>query len=515
MKGQLVPWLGILLIILSACVPLTETAAVPTPPPATTRPAAEVVPPTMTQRPTSTAAATPTAPTPSPSATLTAVSCPSHSQIGGFDLPAQLSLLRVLYTINNQYWLWQEEMDSPVSLPIFSENWPLVSPDGQYIAYSRTPNDQVRELWGIDSDGLNERKLATLEITETLGRYPEEGHTNFDVRLTYWWANDQLLIYRLAPALLIGGIAKEALYLVDIDSNTTQMILPPDIYGADVGISPDGNFAVALTADFTELHLITVADSQIQLRLPASSMVWTFSPDGRYLLLPSPEGALIIDLNDFSQQTAPFPYRGIGFPGGAVRPPAYWANDSAWYFVISDNSDGPEFTVWHLNLSERSAVPLGAYTGFAHLATFSPDGRYLAFVQEAGEGNNRLHLVDLSTGKADQYGSELYGLLFDHWLSDSTHFIYNYWDSSALNQRFLLLGAVGEPPNGPDIPLPNTDLQWVDDLRYFQLQELLADDKGQRAILCLQALDKSPLLIAELFALPEGYFYYSHFFEIH
>lgn len=453
------------------------------------------------------------APTITPTPMPTTASCPNNSQTTILEQPEQTGLLRVLYTVNDQYWLWQEERGTAVSLPIFRENWPLVSPDARNIAFSRTPHEQARELWLMDNDGRNERQVATLTTAETLARYPHEGNDNIPISLSYWWGSNDTLFYRLSPALFIGGVANEAVYQVNVDTGVSQMVIPPGEYSSDFGWSPDNRHAVALTADFTELHLINLANNQVQLKLPIISTIWTFSPDGRYLFVPAQDEAIVVDLVNLSQQTVPFPYRGIGMPGGAVAPPSFWVDETTAIFVISDNSDGPEFTLWRVNLTEKAATPVGSYTGSAHLAAFSPNGQYLAYGEDTGEGLSNLHLVDTATGQDVIYTRDRIGLLFDHWLADSASFIYTDWESNAYEQKFLEMGHICQPPTTIDVLLSAFDLQWADEQRFFDFRGFISDDTGSQSMLYLQSLNGSSVLVGELSAPPDSAFNFLFYFE--
>jgi hypothetical protein len=284
------------------------------------------------------------------------------------------------------------------------------------------------------------------------------------------------------------------------------MILPPGEYIAELGLSPDNPYVVALTADFAEVHLIHVADGQVRLNLPADPRTaWAFSPDGRYLLLTLAGGAIILNMADLSQQPIPMPYGRIGVSEGSVMPPLFWVDETAWYGLTPEGKDG--FTLWRINVAEGTATAIGSYPGLALFTAFSPDGRYLAFWLETGEGFRDLHLVETATGQGVVYESGRLDLWFDHWQSDALHFIYRH----TTNQGHLQMGHICQPPVTLDVTLPDHDLQWVGERGFFHLKDLTSDDSGNRGILYLQLLDGDTILIGELSAPPGSGINWSYF----
>jgi Tol biopolymer transport system component len=287
-------------------------------------------------------------------------------------------LLRVLYP-NGDLWLWREETGA--AEPLTGGNVAAYRPsrDGAVIAFSRALANDQYELWAINSDGSQARRLATMSAAETWARNPQAVAINF----RFLWAGDtHFLIYDFSPTLTGDGDfierPPEPSFLVNADTGAALPVSPAPTYFR-YDLSPNGEQVLAMTIDPRELHLINVADGRIQLVLPPMS--WTFSPGGRYMVVRAEDGTVIVDTADLSQRRLAIPYRNFLYDYGMVSPPDFWVDESTWYTALPDSNDvaqsGATFTLWRSNVAEGTATAINTFSGYAHSMLFSSDRRYL------------------------------------------------------------------------------------------------------------------------------------------
>lgn len=460
------------------------------------------------------------------------------------NLPKPTSLLRVLF-LNKDLWLWKEETGTAVSLTkggnvtafrpapdssavayvqdgnlwILREDQSLLqvtegshiddflfSQDGELIAYSTALEDDQYEIVIANSKDASARWRETVSAADTWARHPDAEK----VDLTFSWMDDtHILTWSFSPTLLgIGDTPPQPGFAVDADTGEALDSLPataaPDSpYGYDIT-------TVTQSDGQSELHLVSSADGETALVLPAVYFsLWTLSPDGRFLIASAPEGIVAVDLSDLSQWSAPVPYAAVGVSHYSTPSPSVWADESTWYATTPDGTDvfqqGATFTLWRVNLAEQSAEPVKSYSGSILDAEFSPDQQHLAFWEETGSGIRNLHLVNVATGEDSLYENGRINLLFDHWLSDSTHFVYNYQDG---NQTCYQLGHISQPP----VPVivgaeSGSSYAWpVDETRYVTVKDYLIGENSSSGTLYFQSLHGENTLIGAFAGTSENNF---------
>ena len=486
----------------------------------------------------------PDTPGPSP----VTATCPDNGTV--INLPASSNSLRILF-LNDDLWLWREETETAVPLTnggavtaysLASNNSAIAfvqdgnlwiqydgqtavqitenstidsfnfSQDGQFIAYSIALGSDQYELRIaiVNSEGGATRLKETVSAADTWARHPDAEKVEF---VFNWMDDTHILTYSFSPTLLgIGDTPPQPGFHIDADTGLTVDALTAEA-------TPDSPYGYKVTfvtqADGqSELHLISTTDGHTALTLPAVLLpLWTLSPNGRFLIASATESVVIVDLADLSQWTAPVPYSAIGVSHYATSSPSVWVDEMTWYTTTPDGDDvfqpGATFTLWQINLVEKLAAPLNSYRGAILDAEFSPDQRHLAFWEETGNGIRNLHLVDLLTGEDVLYENGRKNLLFDHWLSDSTHFVYEHQ-----NKRCLQLGHLSQPPITLAIPTGQSDIiVWgVDETRYVLVDDYLSTENGSSGTLYFQSLHGEKALIGP-FTGTDGYSFTPYFEE--
>lgn len=460
------------------------------------RPIMEQVPPT----------AVPVTPTPGSPTAMASPPCLEPVQAPPPATPA--GRLRVIYAVLNErlrnrgnLWLWNEETQTATRLPVPEDAADAhASSDGRLIAFQRILNEQESEIWVMNADGSNPRRLAIVSAAEIRRRYPDA--TGIEVTFS-WLPNTHTLAYTSRPLFgALGPVPHEAVYLVDAETGRVRQVIPPGEVNAFV-YAPNASQIAALTA--RELRLIDARDGHVQFRVPlplynSPDQSMAYSPDGRYLAVFTTEGIAIVNPSNGDWRSLPFEYRRIGMGEFYATPGIVWLQDApAFYTAIANEEDvfAPEatFTVWRVDGATATAKPLHTFTGSVVSAAFSPDRRRLAFWTDQ-QGHRKLYLANISDGRAVLYDQGR--LNFHGWAPDSIHFIY-WWQG-------FKLGHICESPRPLNMPPGEGDITWLDTGRFLALIRI----SGERWSLRLQTVGGEGSVIATM----RGYMVsYSVYFE--
>ncbi len=326
---------------------------------------------------------------------------------------------------------WSEANPQKViSFPLPSDALgPRISADHQWIIFRRDVEETLKsEFWVMDTNGQNEKKLATVSFDEVQARYHNVNYAN----LEYGWVPHTDSIYYTVE-LVGAGISNnpptyDAFTLVDIHSGRTTPLAQPG-RASNIVFAPDGSQAAVFTANELpqvnaanfgsqpavqlnggELRLININDGSVQFTLdvsfrnklgPKGSGSLAYSADGKYLIGFSNDGILRINAKDGEWKNIPFKYTVVtGFNGDDYSPEFTWVDNSTILVPITNLPEGvseidggtlfgdPEasFTVWRVNLVDAVVQPVQAFKGRTISVNFSADRNFLAFTQWQNPG---------------------------------------------------------------------------------------------------------------------------------
>jgi dipeptidyl aminopeptidase/acylaminoacyl peptidase len=257
---------------------------------------------------------------------------------------------------------------------------PLISPDGQRVAFTRGPQGNALALWVTDVTGVAAQELAgppdlTIDIdasqfTRQIGQVA--------------WLDASTILFNtlIVPAgPNPGGGKADDLWRVDLLDGSVRRLLP-DGQGGDFAISPDGTYLALVTpgryGQTPGQIRLTTAQGEAEATLLSFEAVSTAS-----------EYAFYPDLHwrpDSSELLTAIPDPDLVYPPAAGDSPRTAA-------------------LWRLGV-DGSAAQIGAVpAAFFGLPQWSPEGEWLTYLQQIGDPADNtlgLMLADGSGGSAEQ-----------------------------------------------------------------------------------------------------------------
>jgi len=437
------------MILLTACAPQSAPTPSPTPAFTNTPPPTEIPEPTKTPEPTP--------------ALIHVENIPLDSCTRIIESKISSSgTLEVIYAnADESTRLWSADTQAVVSFPVPLDGYGLkISTDRRRIIFRRD-NGETHEIWVIDTEGQNEKRLAAVQYDETEARYAADlaqfsGMVGYDYS---WVPNKDKVFYYIGVFYDLGMLYDKAV-LVDVNSGKAiSLTIPLDMKKFE--FAPDGN-QMAILAE-SELRVLSTQDGGTQFTIQAPLNNPTYSPDGKHIIDFIDEGILRIDTRDGQQQIIPLKYSIFVSPGGdsPFRPsPKFKWLDNSTLLMPSLNSDqryvvrafeaDPSswtFTVWKIDLINGTTHPSQTFSGDSSSVVFSPDNNRFAFRKtEMGDVPGNLFVADLNTGEILETIDDG---KFEAWHPDSIQYIYSTGHPKTKgetdNARYYL-GQVGGKP---------------------------------------------------------------------
>ncbi len=334
---------------------------------------------------------------------------------------------------------------------------PRLSPDGKVIAYLLPADDFHLEIWAIDANGQNERKLVSVADLDAIGasaRDPSAVAIN-PYRLE-WIPGTHRLAYNTHQIFQGPGLSLlNDLNLVEADTlQKTNLLLTG--WGGEFVYSPDGS-QIAISQP--DKIMLSKADGSGYRPVFSYPAVTTYS-EYRYYAMPRWE-------KDGKSLRLALP------PSDPLATPAQAT--SLWQ-IPGEGAEARQY-------GGIVAVPF-----FEQPVFFAPDLARIAFVKESGapaENMRELHLA-ANDGSGDWLYAKAAALHFQGWSPDAEKFAYTLGDTQE-----LWLGSLKEAPRRPGGGMNGVqDLRWVDDERFLfwqangaSLELILANLEGGTILL--------------------------------
>lgn len=265
-----------------------------------------------------------------------------------------------------------------------------VSSDGGLVAYSIGTIDGLAELWVVNADGTNARKLA-----DKVNLPPAQPDT-FSFPHNFHW-----------------------------QAGTHQIFL-------DTGFQPtSGVGGPGEYANFDLWRLNADSGDLTEVLAPNSGGYFALSPDGQWLAITRPQDVSLISADGATVMPNLITFTPvITYAEYAYKPDVTWSADSA-FFTVNIPSNDPlaadaSATLHRVNL-DGSTQTLATFDGqfiFGRNLSMSPDGQWAAYITTDSSNVYTLHVGNTTNGAG---GSEILtgtASLFG-WAPDSLHFAYH------------------------------------------------------------------------------------------
>jgi hypothetical protein len=336
--------------------------------------------------------------------------------------------LRVVFARDGDIWLWTAgtraaELLTSVGDDLFEVK---LSGDGRIVVFWRAD-----ELWGIDSDGTNERQLLGAEDFETM----ESDGVEVRLNRFEWVPGTHTLAFNTRLRLEAGDVLAEDLRLVDADTLEQTMLLPP---------GEGGEF--------------------------------TYSPDGSQIAVVTPGDVSLLDADGANRRDGVLTYAPVAMASVDdfhVNP--VWAADGSALMVAVPPADPDarplqHTTIWRIStdgasaelVTTISALPGDHAVSFSPLLTYVAYGEVLQLGDTPAEVQVQLKVARLGTSDWQAYHdlSALYG-----WAPGSRRFAF----VAGRDRPQLQIGqwSGGTVPGSLDAGVPVQGFRWVDGDHYL------------------------------------------------
>jgi Tol biopolymer transport system component len=378
-------------------------------------------------------------------------------------VPPREQPLEVRFISDGNIWMWEEKNPARQITATNDAIRFTVSPDGEVIAFERVigdyPGGQFKaELWAINRDGSNLRRLESVEQFDTFlpGRH-EAWVANLPTDLR-WFAGTHQLSFGVYPWINAVGSSNtaEGYWIIDTDTLVLEQWVQPekiDPYGPKEILSPD-NKLIALI-DRESISLLNADGSSIRKNILS------------YQVNSAGEG-----------------------PGWSP-PKVVWSPDSLTLKVLVWEGDpaSESFSTWEIPADGSQAEKLHTFSGIEHYSYISPNQGYIAYQRRMQDKPNdhELHLAKFD-GSTDVIYDTGYQLYFQGWAPDSFHFVYDLFTTHQ-PQLGSICGGHSELVDKSQTPA--MQITWVDANRFL----FVAGQEGQPRQLYLGKIKGESLLI--------------------
>lgn len=337
--------------------------------------------------------------------------------------PTTQPKLQVPYILNGYLWLWTEGGTAKQLSGTGNVTNLTISEDGLVIAFEKQLSHFDYEIWTVNSDGTHERRIFSVEDFQALPKM--EGAVSIATYQLGWVPNTHTLAFNTRPLFEGPGLTGDNnLHLINTDTGDHTILLPNGEGGA-FHYSPDGTQIAIVTPE--NISFVN-ADGSNRREMLTYPVIYTYSEYSYYptpLWMPDSSAALV----------AIPPQDSLGNPND---PTALW----------NLPADGSPVSL------VRNVITAPA---FLSRVSFSPDGKYFAYLVSIGEETSNLR--DLHIAALDGASDTVYqtgSLWFSGWSPNAARFIFSIDDPSNLH-----VGQIGNAPKKlTDTPLAR-DVRWI------------------------------------------------------
>lgn len=375
--------------------------------------------------------------------------------------------IKIAYIKEKNIWIWSKELGNKQLTHSGDVHQIRIDPDGHLVAYLKQVDDYHGEIWIIELDGQNERRvLGVYELDELGSGTSDPNAVAINPYLFDWIPGTRKIAFNTRQIFQDSGFIRlDDLNWVDIDSLERRVIIPP-FQGGNFQYSPDGELIAVSTPD--EINLIS-SDGTNPKSLLAFDQVISYSEE-KYYADP------------------------------------IWSPDSKFvYAAISpvDPLEKPQkpTALWEIPTSGDGAVQIGSVMAQPFInskVVYSPDAHKITFLRDTGTPSE--NLSELILAKND--GSEEKIILKDQfmqilgWSPDSKHFVFKHgenWEAKIVSDRITPESLINDP-------FGIYHVKWVNEDTFLVLKE-----EGENFMLMLNSLLGESIVVDEILAPPPDF----------
>jgi dipeptidyl aminopeptidase/acylaminoacyl peptidase len=378
-----------------------------------------------------------------------------------------LNEIQIAYIKENNIWIWSKEMGNKQLTYSGDVHQVRIDPGGQLAAYLKQVDDYHAEIWIIEMDGRNERRILGVFELDELGagaRDPNSVAINpyqFD-----WIPGTRKIAFNTKQIFQDSGFIRlDDLNWVDIDSLERRIIIPP-FQGGNYQYSPDGKLIAVSTPD--ELILIS-SDGTNRKSLLAFNQVKSYSEEKYY-------------------------------------PDPIWSPDSKVIYAAISPVDPLAMprkptALWEIPSSGGSAVQTGSIMTQPFInsdVVYSPDAKRIIFLRETGKPKeNMLELfIANSDGSEEQLIQKDQFIQILGWSPDSINFVFKHGE----NWEVKIVPVGNTPVRLISDPFGIYIVKWVNEESFLILKE-----QGENYLLVLNSLNGESVVVDEIPAPPPDF----------
>jgi len=352
---------------------------------------------------------------------------------------ADFALPDLLFIRNGDLWLWVEGKSAQRLTTSGQVLDARRAPGGRSAAFIRQIDTFHTELWVVNLDGTDERRLVSVADLDLLNASPGDGSIAGIIPYQFAWVpGKQLLAF-----------------------NTRRMFDGPGLVLQD------------------DLHLVDTEGPSAQTLLPAGlGGMFYFSPDGEQIALVSPTSISLINTDGSNRRENILPYEAVlTYSEYSYYAQPVWSPDSSSLLVSlpprDPLADPPMITeIWRVLADGLHAEKLNTFTAvpfFSAEVFISPDTQRLAYLAESGEPGQNLRDLHIAApdGLTDIVHTTEPLLHFLSWSPDSQQFLYLQGD-----ERQMVIGQAGEGSLPPGETWSSiVDARWLEGGRILYTRE--------------------------------------------
>ena len=308
--------------------------------------------------------------------------------------------------------------------------------------YFLSDRDGIMNLYSMDEQGHDVKQLSHQQKFDVESAAVSDGHIVYSSAADLWSLDPATGHEQIIPITLVS----------DFDQLREHWVTKPAHYITSAHIAPDGSSAVftARGEVFTLAPAHSPSSPSRIIKIAGDSAI-RFR-DARFL----PDGKNILTLSTQTGETEFWKFPANGQDTGTAKP-QQWTNDAEvlrWDGLTSPDGHllahfdkDQQLWIFDTHTKQNKRIAQSMHGDFSDLA-WSPDSRWLTFVENAPNEYSQVRVLNIESGKIETLTSDRYNSIKPTWSSDGKWLYF-------LSDRNLKTTV--HSPWGPRQPAPHFD----------------------------------------------------------